>query len=86
VLTDEDSPAYLPGFFQIAFDSVLDSRNPRRRQGRGIVGTARLDRLCGTRRADVIVALGISDRITAAWANDVVYGGTSNDRPTGRPR
>jgi hypothetical protein len=26
-LTDEDSPAYLPGFFQIALGSVLDSRH-----------------------------------------------------------
>ena len=47
-LTDPDSPAYLPGFFQIALGSVLDS--PRiieaaRTRGRAGLARARIRRL-----------------------------------------
>ena len=45
-----------------------------------IVGTAGRDRLRGTRRADVIVALGGNDRVSAAGGADLVCGGRGNDR------
>jgi uncharacterized delta-60 repeat protein len=48
-----------------------------------IVGTAGRDTLRGTRRADVIVALGGNDRVLARGGNDVVCGGPGNDRLSG---
>jgi uncharacterized delta-60 repeat protein len=44
-----------------------------------IVGSPRSDRLKGTRRADVIVALGGNDRIAAGRGNDLICGGNGND-------
>jgi uncharacterized delta-60 repeat protein len=48
-----------------------------------IVGSARSDRLKGTRRADVIVSLGGNDRIAAGGGKDIVCGGNGNDRLDG---
>jgi uncharacterized delta-60 repeat protein len=48
-----------------------------------IVGTAGRDRLRGTRRADVIVALGGPDRVLGRGGNDVVCGGAGDDRLSG---
>jgi uncharacterized delta-60 repeat protein len=48
-----------------------------------IVGTVRRDRLRGTRRADVIVALGGRDRISALGGADLVCGGRGDDRLSG---
>jgi uncharacterized delta-60 repeat protein len=48
-----------------------------------IVGTARSELLRGSRRADVIVALGGNDRVVAAGGNDVVCAGAGNDRVAG---
>jgi DNA-binding beta-propeller fold protein YncE len=48
-----------------------------------VVGTAGGDRLRGTRRADVIAALGGNDRITGLRGNDVVCGGAGRDRIDG---
>jgi Ca2+-binding RTX toxin-like protein len=48
-----------------------------------IIGTAGRDRLRGTRRADVIVALGGNDRVVALGGNDVVCGGAGDDRLSG---
>jgi uncharacterized delta-60 repeat protein len=48
-----------------------------------IVGSPRSDRLKGTRRADVIVALGGNDRIAAGRGNDVICAGDGNDRIDG---
>jgi Ca2+-binding RTX toxin-like protein len=45
-----------------------------------IVGTPGRDRLRGTRRADVIVALGGKDRVKAGRGRDLVCGGRGNDR------
>ena len=44
-----------------------------------IVGTSGRDRLRGTRRADVIAALGGRDRVSGLRGNDVVCGGRGND-------
>ena len=44
-----------------------------------IVGSPRSDRLKGTRRADVIVALGGNDRIAAGRGNDLICAGNGND-------
>ena len=41
------------------------------------------DTLRGTRRADVIVALGGNDTVLARGGNDVVCGGAGNDRLSG---
>ena len=48
-----------------------------------IVGTAGRDTLRGTRRADVIVALGGNDRISGLRGNDVVCGGRGRDLLSG---
>jgi uncharacterized delta-60 repeat protein len=48
-----------------------------------IVGSSRANRLKGTRRADVIVALGGNDRIVAGRGNDMICGGDGNDRIDG---
>ena len=48
-----------------------------------IVGSPRSDRLKGTRRADVIVALGGNDRIAAGRGNDLICAGNGNDRIDG---
>jgi uncharacterized delta-60 repeat protein len=50
-----------------------------------IVGTAGPDRLRGTPRADVIVALGGNDRVAAGRGRDIVCGGRGNDRLAGGP-
>ena len=50
-----------------------------------IIGTPGRDRLRGTRRADVIVALGGDDRVVARGGNDVVCGGAGNDTLSGGP-
>jgi uncharacterized delta-60 repeat protein len=48
-----------------------------------IVGTARKDRLKGTRRADVIVALGGADRVSGGGGNDLICAGSGDDRIDG---
>jgi uncharacterized delta-60 repeat protein len=48
-----------------------------------IVGSPRSDRLKGTRRADVIVALGGNDRIAAGRGNDLICAGNGNDNIDG---
>jgi uncharacterized delta-60 repeat protein len=48
-----------------------------------IVGTARRDRLRGTRKNDVIVALGGADRISGGGGKDVICGGNGNDTISG---
>jgi len=48
-----------------------------------IVGTPGRDRLRGTRRADVIVALGGNDRVVAGPGRDIVCGGRGDDRLSG---
>ena len=50
-----------------------------------IVGTPGKDRLRGTARADVIVALGGNDVVTGLKGNDVVCGGAGNDVLSGGP-
>jgi uncharacterized delta-60 repeat protein len=49
-----------------------------------MVGTAGRDMLRGTRRADVIVALGGNDRIRAERGNDRVCGGAGDDNVAGQ--
>ena len=44
-----------------------------------IIGTGGRDRLKGTRRADVIVALGGNDRVDGGGGNDLICGGGGND-------
>ena len=44
-----------------------------------IVGSSRSERLKGTRRADVIVALGGNDKIAAGRGNDLICAGNGND-------
>jgi uncharacterized delta-60 repeat protein len=48
-----------------------------------IVGTARSDRLKGTRRADVIVALGGNDRVAGGSGSDLICAGEGNDKVDG---
>ena len=48
-----------------------------------IVGTPGRDRLRGTSRTDVIVALGGNDRVVARGGRDLVCGGTGRDRLSG---
>jgi uncharacterized delta-60 repeat protein len=48
-----------------------------------IVGTNKANRLKGTRRADVIVALGGNDRIDGGRGNDLVCAGDGNDTVKG---
>jgi uncharacterized delta-60 repeat protein len=48
-----------------------------------IVGSPRSDRLKGSRKADVIVALGGNDRIAAGRGNDLICAGDGNDRVDG---
>jgi hypothetical protein len=48
-----------------------------------ITGTARADRLKGTRRNDIICGYGGGDRIDGRGGNDLIYGGDGNDRITG---
>ena len=48
-----------------------------------VVGTPGRDRLRGTRRADVIVALGGDDRVVAGGGRDLVCGGAGADRLSG---
>ncbi len=48
-----------------------------------VVGTDRKDRLRGTRRADVIVALGGNDRIDGRGGNDLICAGNGNDTAAG---
>jgi hypothetical protein len=48
-----------------------------------IVGSAARDVLRGTRRADVIVALGGNDRVTGRGGKDVICGGRGRDRLSG---
>jgi uncharacterized delta-60 repeat protein len=48
-----------------------------------LVGTRGKDRLRGTRRADVIVALGGNDSVRAGAGNDLVCGGAGNDNLAG---
>lgn len=50
-----------------------------------IVGTPGRDRLRGTRRADVIVALGGNDTVTALGGADIVCGGPGRDLLKGGP-
>ena len=50
-----------------------------------IVGTPGRDRLRGTQRADVIVALGGNDRVRAGAGRDIVCGGAGDDRLFGGP-
>jgi uncharacterized delta-60 repeat protein len=50
-----------------------------------IVGTPGRDTLRGTRRADVIVALGGNDKVLARGGNDRVCGGAGNDGLNGGP-
>ena len=63
----------------------FDSRPP----GRGsssictVEGTARGDRLNGTRGNDIICGFGGGDRINGRGGNDLVYGGPGNDRVKG---
>jgi len=44
-----------------------------------IVGTNGMDKLKGTRRADVIVALGGNDKVDGRGGNDLICGGNGND-------
>lgn len=44
-----------------------------------IIGTSGRDRLKGTRRADVIVALGGNDKVDGGGGNDLICGGNGND-------
>jgi uncharacterized delta-60 repeat protein len=48
-----------------------------------IVGTGGRDRLKGTRKNDVIVALGGADRISGGGGKDVICGGNGNDTISG---
>jgi uncharacterized delta-60 repeat protein len=48
-----------------------------------LVGTRGKDRLRGSRRADVIVALGGNDSVKAGGGNDLVCGGSGNDKLAG---
>ena len=48
-----------------------------------IVGSSTRDRLRGTRRADVIVALGGNDRIKGGRGNDRICAGSGNDSAAG---
>src|SRR5689334_4970185 len=48
-----------------------------------IVGTNGRDRLKGTRKADVIVALGGNDKIDGASGNDIICAGAGNDTVSG---
>jgi uncharacterized delta-60 repeat protein len=50
-----------------------------------IVGTKRSNRLKGTRRADVIVALGGNDRVDGGRGNDLICAGDGNDNVKGGP-
>jgi uncharacterized delta-60 repeat protein len=50
-----------------------------------IVGTVGRDRLRGTRRADVILALGGNDTVSGAGAADLICGGRGNDNLRGGP-
>jgi uncharacterized delta-60 repeat protein len=50
-----------------------------------IVGTAGKDRLRGTRRADVIAALGGADTVAGGGGADLICGGGGNDRLSGGP-
>jgi DNA-binding beta-propeller fold protein YncE len=50
-----------------------------------LVGTARAERIRGTRRRDVIAALGGNDRIAGLAGDDVVCAGAGNDRVDGGP-
>jgi hypothetical protein len=48
-----------------------------------ITGTARADRLKGTKKRDVICGLGGNDRISGGRGADLVYGGAGKDRVKG---
>ena len=48
-----------------------------------ITGTAKADRLKGTRKKDVICGLGGNDRVRGGKGNDQIIGGTGNDRLNG---
>ena len=48
-----------------------------------IVGSARSDRLKGTRRNDVIVALGGNDKVDGGRGNDLICAGNGNDKIAG---
>ena len=48
-----------------------------------IIGTGGRDRLRGTRRADVIVALGGNDKVSGGGGNDLICGGNGNDSLSG---
>jgi Ca2+-binding RTX toxin-like protein len=48
-----------------------------------IEGTARADRLNGTRGNDVICGFGGDDRLNGRGGHDLVYAGPGNDRVTG---
>jgi hypothetical protein len=48
-----------------------------------VVGTSGKDRLRGTKRADVIAALGGSDTVKARGGNDIVCGGAGRDTLSG---
>jgi uncharacterized delta-60 repeat protein len=48
-----------------------------------LVGTRGKDRLRGSRRADVIVALGGNDSVKGGGGNDLVCGGSGNDNLAG---
>jgi uncharacterized delta-60 repeat protein len=50
-----------------------------------IIGTNKRNRLKGTRRADVIVALGGNDKVDGRGGNDVICGGSGNDSVAGGP-
>ena len=76
------------GQFQTPPATVNPNTGQLGASGRGlakctIVGTARADRLKGTRGNDVICGLGGSDRINGLGGSDVVYGGAGNDRIVG---
>ncbi len=50
-----------------------------------IVGTKRANKLKGTRRADVIVALGGNDKVDGGRGNDLICAGDGNDSLKGGP-
>ena len=50
-----------------------------------IIGTNKNNRLKGTKRADVIVALGGNDKVDGRGGNDIICAGSGNDSVVGGP-
>jgi uncharacterized delta-60 repeat protein len=50
-----------------------------------IIGTSKKNRLKGTKRADVIVALGGNDKVDGRGGNDIICAGSGNDSVVGGP-